>query len=71
MAVNRLMERSNKLMLTARKLGVSPWQLEFYFATGKRYNGAKARGYGKPEEKVKDWDEMPSEDIFKGYNKED
>jgi hypothetical protein len=58
-------------MNKSRELGVSPGALEFYFATGRRYKGAKARGYGKPEEDVNDWDGLPSTDIFKGINKED
>lgn len=74
MTSTKFIERSNRLLNKAHDLGVSPWQLEFYFATGKRYKGARARGYGKPEEEVKEyspWEELPSEDYIKGINKED
>lgn len=69
MASKALMNRASKLMIKAKELGVSTGALEFYFATGKRYKGGRARGYGKPEEPINDWED-PSED-YKGYIMED
>ena len=74
MAGNKLMERSNRLMIKARELGVSPGALEFYFATGRRYRGAKARGYGKTEEPVNEcssWDDLPRGDIIKEFKEDE
>lgn len=70
----KFLERYNRVMNKSRELGVSPGALEFYFATGKRYRGAKARGYGKPEGPVKEcssWDELPRGDIIKEFKEDE
>lgn len=74
MASKALMDRASKLMVKAKELGVSTGALEFYFATGKRYKGGRACGYGKPEEPVNEcssWDELPRGDIIKEFKEDE
>lgn len=68
----RFNERSRRLLDKAAELGVRPFELEFYFATGKRYKGRKAQGYRSPEiepiasaDAVRDWSELQDNTYLK------